>query len=292
MKRLPLPLLLALMLPLDAPCAADKAASTPTAQVSAFCRQLAHKLRTVTYPGCMALGLSPGKGRSVKGTPLFVRHLPAHGEEKGRILFIGGIHGDEWAAVSLTYLWLRALLRTHGTSGLSWLFVPTANPDGLFHRPSHRTNAHGVDLNRNFPSPDWNALAHKWWTQYKRRNPRYYPGPSPASEPETRFIVQLIHSFRPDVIISLHAPYNLLDYDGPEHAVPHRLGHLKLRQLGTYPGSLGRYAGEYLHIPVLTIELKSAARMPSRQEVQRMLADLKKWVYAHATSSIRHNHPH
>ncbi|WP_294945368.1 M14 family zinc carboxypeptidase [Sulfurivirga sp.] len=259
-----------------------------------FCRALARKLRTVTYAGCHALSLEPSGARSVQGRPLMIRRLDPAGAGHGRVLFIGGIHGDEWAAVSLTYLWLQALLRHPDQLHHQWLFVPVANPDGLLRRPSRRTNAHGVDLNRNFPSPDWRQQAHHWWTRYKRRNPRYYPGPAPASEPETRYLVQLIHDWKPDVIISLHAPWNLLDYDGPEHAVPQKLGRLRLRQLGTYPGSLGRYAGEYLKIPVLTIELKSAARMPDKREIAAMQADLDRWIEhtLRAPLAKAADHPH
>ncbi len=267
---------------------------TGTQASTRFCRALARKLRTVSYSGCRALSLAPGGARSVQGRPLMIRRLDPTGPSHGRILFIGGIHGDEWAAVSLTYLWLHALLRHPDQLHHQWLFVPVANPDGLLRRPSRRTNAHGVDLNRNFPSPDWRQLAHSWWTRYKRRNPRYYPGPAPASEPETRYLVQLIHDWQPDVIISLHAPYNLLDYDGPEHAVPQKLGRLRLRQLGTYPGSLGRYAGEYLKIPVLTIELRSAARMPGKREIAAMQADLDRWIARtlHPPLAKAVGHPH
>jgi len=274
MKKILLPLLLALH------------ASTAWAVTETFCKTWAKKLRTVTYEGCMALQLQPSGYFSVRGQPLMLRGISPDDPPRGRVLFIGGIHGDEWAAVSVSYLWLQALLEHRDLLKSQWLFLPVANPDGLFRSPSTRTNAQGVDLNRNFPSPDWTQLAHKWWLQYKRSNPRYFPGPEANSEPETRFIVRLIHEYRPDVIISLHAPYNLLDYDGPEHAVPQRLGHLKLRQLGTYPGSLGRYAGEYLHIPVLTIELKSATRMPRRSEIRHMLDDLQRWIEQRAESPL------
>ncbi len=248
---------------------------------AAFCDALAKKLRTVTLQGCRALSLTPSGHYSHQGWPLAERHIHAsqHPSTPERILFIGGIHGDEWAAVSLAYLWLQNLIRHQNQLKNHWLVVPVANPDGLFKRPSTRTNARGVDINRNFPSPDWQTLALDWWQRYKRKNPRYYPGPNAASEPETRYLVSLIKHFQPTIIIALHAPYRLLDYDGPHHiTIPEKIGSLKLRQLGTYPGSLGRYAGEYLKIPVVTIELKSARRMPSAQEIESMWHDLNRWI--------------
>jgi len=76
----------------------------------------------------------------------------------------------------------------------------------------------------------------------------------------------------------IEVPYGLLDYDGPDHAVPNKIGALKHRELGTYPGSLGRYAGEYLNIPVLTLELRSAGSMPSPKEIFTMWRDVEKWT--------------
>lgn len=197
---------------------------------------------------------------------------------KGRILLISGIHGDEYSGISITYLWMMSMLKHTQNTRHHWLFLPLANPDGLFRsNPATRENARGVDLNRNFPSPDWDELALKYWDNYYRKNKRRYPGPTAGSEPENRWLVETIERFKPDAIISIHAPYGLLDYDGPEHAIPNKIGQLKHKELGTYPGSLGRYAGEYLNIPVLTLELASAGRMPNEDEIFQMWQDIEKW---------------
>ncbi|QBZ83780.1 murein peptide amidase A [Hydrogenovibrio crunogenus] len=246
-----------------------------------FCKDLSKKLRTVKYQKCLELGLNESHlYQSTEKRPLTYREvLPSSSmPPKGRILFIGGIHGDEYAAISLTYLWLQTLLKQGTETGYHWLFLPLANPDGLFKNPATRPNANSVDLNRNFPSPDWDELALRTWKNHYHRNKRRYPGPFANSEPETQWLVELIERFQPNAIISIHAPYGLLDYDGPEHAQPNKIGHLKHRALGTYPGSLGRYAGEHLNIPVLTLELKSAGRMPKDSEIQHMLQDLENWV--------------
>lgn len=251
----------------------------PAKKISHFCSLLSNKLRTVSMQGCLDLDLK-SNATSIDHVPLTFREILPNDTHppKGKILFIGGIHGDEYAAVSITYLWLQALLNKNNHTPYHWLFLPLANPDGLFKPVSTRMNADNVDLNRNFPSPDWNELALKTWKNHYHANPRRYPGPSASSEPETQWIVNIIKRFHPDAIISIHAPYGLLDYDGPEHAQPNKIGHLKRRGLGTYPGSLGRYAGEYLNIPVLTLELTSAGRMPSSTEIQFMLQDLEGWV--------------
>jgi len=250
--------------------------------IQTYCRNLSKKLRTVKYKGCLNLGLKPTGFKSVKGRLLTERHFMPDAKfenlPKGRILFISGIHGDEYSAISITYLWMQNMLKHQGDTSQHWLFFPLVNPDGLFRNPATRINAHNVDLNRNFPSPDWDELAFAYWKKYYKKNKRRYPGKSANSEPETQLLVKTIKEFKPDAIISVHAPYGLLDYDGPDYAVPNRIGGLKHRELGTYPGSLGRYAGEYLNIPVLTLELRSAGSMPSQKEIYTMWQDVEKWT--------------
>ncbi|WP_084151544.1 M14 family zinc carboxypeptidase [Thiomicrorhabdus sp. Milos-T2] len=250
--------------------------------IKEFCKEWSRKLRTVKYQGCMKLGLETSGAKSVKGRVLTQRHFkPAKvikGSPEGRILFISGIHGDEYSAISMTYLWMQNMIKHQKENRQHWLFYPLVNPDGLFRTPATRINANNTDLNRNFPSPDWGELAIRYWKKYYKKNKRRYPGKAANSEPETQWLVKTIEEFKPDAIISVHAPYGLLDYDGPEHAVPNRIGALKHRELGTYPGSLGRYAGEYLNIPVLTLELRSAGSMPTQKEIYKMWKDLEHWT--------------
>src|SRR5699024_241427 len=84
-------------------------------------------------------------------------------------------------------------------------------------------------------------------------------------------------AFRPDVIISVHAPYGVLDYDGT-YPAPRQLGSLDLHRLGVYPGSLGNYASRMLGIPVITIELEHARELPPPAEVRQMWIDLNNWL--------------
>ncbi|WP_228766896.1 MULTISPECIES: M14 family zinc carboxypeptidase [Thiomicrorhabdus] len=240
-------------------------------------------MRTVKYQGCMNFDLKTAELRSKENRLLTYREFkpddPSNPAHNGRILFISGIHGDEYTAISITYLWMQAMLKHQYRSSQHWLFMPLANPDGLLGKnPATRMNANGVDLNRNFPSPDWDRWALKYWKHRYAKNPRRYPGPSAASENETKWMVEVIKKFRPDAIISVHAPYGLLDYDGPEYATPNKIGILKHRELGTFPGSLGRYAGEYLEIPVLTLELRAANSMPGEAEIVQMWQDIENWV--------------
>ncbi|MGH8446898.1 MAG: murein peptide amidase A, partial [Solimonas sp.] len=101
--------------------------------------------------------------------------------------------------------------------------------------------------------------------------------PSALSEPETRWLLQQIQQFKPDAIVSVHAPYGVLDYDGPDEP-PSRFGYLRLHQLGTYPGSLGNFAGVNLNLPVITLELPHAGIMPTAQQSQRVWSDMLTWL--------------
>ena len=83
--------------------------------------------------------------------------------------------------------------------------------------------------------------------------------------------------FRPDVIISVHAPFGVLDFDGPAQP-PRRFGRLLLNRVGVYPGSLGNYSGVHKNVPVITIELPNAQKMPSDAEVKRIWLDMLRWI--------------
>jgi protein MpaA len=112
-------------------------------------------------------------------------------------LVVGVIHGDEPAGLSI----IRAIKREASghaaqlTGTQLWL-IDTVNPDGV--RPHTRKNSHGVDLNRNFP--------YRWHDDVPHSS-GYYPGPRPASEPETRAVMAFVHRIRPDLSIWYHQPW-------------------------------------------------------------------------------------
>ncbi len=252
--------------------------STNGDAATAVCRRIANKLASVTFGECMGIDLGPSGGLAVSGTPILIKEYPPlpSRQARGRVLLVGGIHGDEYSSVTIVFKWMGILDRFH--SGLfHWQISPLMNPDGLLRRKSQRMNANGVDLNRNFPCPNWMEATRDYWVRRTSSNPRRYPGTSPLSEPESRWLDDEIKSFRPDVIVSVHAPLEVLDFDGPP-AAPKRFGSLHLNLLGTYPGSLGRYAGVYREIPVVTIELPSAGIMPPVSEQKRIWLDLVRWL--------------
>ncbi len=241
------------------------------------CAEFAQRLPNLPARLCAQAGLLPGPARSVQGTPLYLRDVVEAGARL-RVLVVGAVHGDELSSASLAFHWL-ALARqgpwlpqpTH------WRFVPVLNPDGAMARPPRRTNANGVDLNRNFPTPNWERDAPAYWEKRTRRDPRRFPGPRPLSEPESRFLHQQMQQFAPHLIVAIHAPYGVLDFDGPS-APPSRLGRLYLDQVGIFPGSLGHYGGVHKGVPVVTIELPNALRTPLDAEIRQMWLDLLRWM--------------
>jgi len=247
------------------------------ADIAALCEAIGSKLGSVSVADCHALRMQSSGVLSAQQRPLAIREfLPSEAKGIGRVLVIGGIHGDEFSSVSIAFKWMKQL-NQGANNQLHWRFMPAVNPDGLLVRKSTRQNANGVDLNRNFPSQDWDSLALDYWHSKASSSPRRNPGKQSASEGETRGLMAQIEAFKPDVIVSIHAPYHLLDYDGPM-SPPAKIGDLHLHELGVYPGSLGNYAGKDLRLPVVTLELPYAGIMPKPAAIARMWSDLNTWL--------------
>ncbi len=111
------------------------------------------------------------------------------------MLLIATMHGDEGATRQI----LTSLRDGRPIHGINLWVLPVYNPDGLAH--GTRKNAHGVDLNRNFPY-HWADL-----------DGSYESGPRPASEPETRAVMRFLKRIRPGRIISFHQPLYGVDTD-------------------------------------------------------------------------------
>ena len=189
-------------------------------------------------------------GRSVEGRPI---ECVAVGEAGDVLLIIASIHGDETGGTPLVRHLIKVLeARRDLVRSRRVVVIPEANPDGVARRS--RYNARGIDLNRNFNTPNWSA---------GRR-----AGEIPFSEPETRAIARVIRTFRPDRIVSIHEPLGCIDYDGQGEAMAMGIaeyGDLPVRKLGGRPGSLGSYAGVDKGIPTITLELPpGASEVPAR----------------------------
>jgi len=249
--------------------------------VDQACEKISSKLASVSYQECTGFNMGKSGYSSLKGFPILIEEFPPlpNRKPKGRILLIGGTHGDELSSISIVFKWMETLQKHH--SGLfHWRIAPLMNPDGALLKKHNRLNANGVDLNRNFLIPQsHDTAALEYWKSRTNKNKRRYPGPYPLSEPETYWLFKEIESFKPDVIISVHAPYSLVDYDAPNREnAPQRIGYLRKNLMGTYPGSLGNYAGMHLGIPVITLELPHAGIMPNNAQISNLWTDLVRWL--------------
>jgi len=248
------------------------------ARADSPCAEYAAKLPNVKRELCEAAQLQPAGVRSVNGQALWVRDIKPDNASL-RVLVVGAIHGDELSSGAVALHWIRLAMQPpqDAPQVVHWRFVPVLNPDGVLSSPPRRVNAHGVDLNRNFPTPNWERDAKVYWEKRTAKDPRRWPGPKPLSEPESRFLHEQMQSFKPQLIVSIHAPYGVLDFDGPS-VPPSRLGRLYLDQVGIFPGSLGNYGGIHKGVPVVTIELPNSTRTPLDAEMRQMWLDLLRWM--------------
>ena len=273
---------LALFLTFPFVCDAEEKPAFPdpeAEELATWCKHLSKELRSVNLERCLKRHWKIA-GNSLGERPIpYYRWGKACDDDKAqRVLIIGGIHGDEITSVSMVFRWIDFLERTKADSFLRenvYLLFPLTNPDGFYAKPRTRTNLAGVDLNRNFVTRGWEEKALDYWKTKANSDPRRYPGATPASELETKILEKAVNDFKPDIIISVHAPYYLLDHDGPVN-FPKLKSPLPVRALGAFPGSLGTYAGLERNIPVITPELPSADKMPDEQATQQLLVFIMK----------------
>lgn len=278
-----------------APSSVSGSVKKPLNSNNQWCVPLVNRLPKITLAQCQGSALQVSGTVSNKGFPLLIRDIPANvnlttpaQKTPIRILLIGGIHGDEKTASAIVFKWLDKLnsTATLSTNEFHWKIAPVVNPDGMLAPKSTRVNAHGVDLNRNFPTPNWLVEAPEYWRKKTKSDPRRFPGKAPLSEPESRWVFNQMEQFQPDVIISVHAPFGVLDFDG-SGTPPSKFGRLMFNRVGVYPGSLGNYGGLHKDIPVVTIELPNSQLMPSDAEVTRIWQDMVNWVQQNISSQIK-----
>ena len=193
---------------------------------------------TLAVAGMLVAGSAAGGrwhrlvlGHSVDGRPI-VAFVGGDSSAKRHVLVVGYIHGNEPAGTAIT-TGLRSL---RVPAGVELWVIPTLNPDGG--AAGTRGNAHGVDLNRNFP----------WHWQHLTGV--YYSGPKPLSEPESKIAYRLILRVKPVVAIWFHQHLDLVDESGGNIAVERRfaaLVHLRLMRLTEYPGSVVSWQNANLH---------------------------------------------
>ena len=123
-------------------------------------------------------------GTSVRGVPILAFH---RGRSSGNtVVAIGAVHGDHPAGLGVVQELRTAVL----PPGLDLWIIDTINPDGL--TDGTRTNAHLVDLNRNFAASAWHPTGEgsDTWT-----------GAASASEPETQALQSFLATVQPRLVV-------------------------------------------------------------------------------------------
>jgi protein MpaA len=144
-------------------------------------------------------------------------------------LVVGDIHGSEPAGLRV----IAQLRRMPLPAGVHLWLVPTVNPDGL--AAGTRQNAHGVDLNRNWPAA---------WVHNGKPWDGYYSGPRPLSEPENRAMRAFILRIKPALTIWYHQPLDEVYGSDPHVTVLKRyaqLTGLPYRKLAAPRGAATRW---------------------------------------------------
>lgn len=203
-------------------------------------------------------------------------------KDKDLTIIMCGVHGDEVTPIKFCYdimYFLRELYNdqekvANELKDKIVVVAPIVNPDAFFKKLPTRVNAHGIDVNRNFPTKDWMKEARKVWISKLHKDKRRNPGLTSGSEPEVIFQTNLIKRYGPDKIISVHAPLTMLDYDGPDTVISSGIDGSKAQELlikmsktasdykienyPFFPGSLGNWAGKEREIPTYTLELPTS----------------------------------
>ena len=179
---------------------------------------------------------------SVVGRPIEV-HVFGSGPKT--VLVMAGVHGDETSGVEV----LRQLVSDLSDLSDRAVIMPLVNPDG--HEACTRQNANGVDINRNFPTKDFGA---------RPRKKKFFGGKVAASEPETQAILDVVKTYKPRLIISLHESLACVNYNGACVRIARRISKATgLPAAGDIgypcPGSMGTYYGMEGRVPVITLEL-------------------------------------
>src|SRR3989338_7408271 len=185
-------------------------------------------------------------GKSVKGVDI---KGYSFGDESSfnKTLIIGGVHGVEPQSKEFCDLYIEEIKNKPFPEDFYLLIISCLNPDGLSLKT--RGNANGVDLNRNFPSTSWKSVP-------VSGHSAYHPGSEPASEPETKVIVNLLKKYNFKKNIAIHTNHTMhfpnppmINYDG-EHSrelaekVSHASGLPSHADVGyPTPGSLGVWIG-------------------------------------------------
>ncbi len=137
-------------------------------------------------------------GSSVQGRALTAYRF---GSGATKIVFVSGMHGNERSSYRTLIAFVDELERRYGEipADKTVVIIPDINPDG--YAAQSRTNANGIDLNRNFPSNDWTTGVYMPGGLYLDNG----GGASPLDQPESASLASYINSIGPRAVLTYHA---------------------------------------------------------------------------------------
>lgn len=210
-------------------------------------------------------------GHSVLGAPLV--YFPAQIQDENTGLILAGTHGDETASI----VSLSCALRSIEAGQLRHHVVLSMNPDG--NQLGTRTNANGVDLNRNFASQNWQAggTVYRWSTHEPERDVAVGTGDAGNSEPETAALCQLIETLNPAWVTSFHEPLACIDdpsFSPLAHWLSQKMNLPMVKDVGyDTPGSFGSWCAER-DLLCVTVELPPVSADYACEHYLDMLVEL------------------
>ncbi|MCK5027803.1 MAG: DUF2817 domain-containing protein, partial [Candidatus Pacebacteria bacterium] len=144
-------------------------------------------------------------GRSVEDRPIYSFSV---GGGENTVLVVGGIHtGAEYNSFDVVSKLLKhyAGVKEGVLEDVQLVFVPVVNPDGIANNT--RTNAHDVDLNRNWSTDDWKTDTY----HPDRGTSEGAGGDKPLSEPETTALNGFIADIDPSVAIIFYSQAGVVE---------------------------------------------------------------------------------
>ena len=188
--------------------------------------------------------LKPGKSVYERDIQAFKSDVKA----SKYLYLIGGTHGDEVEGVYVLDQLFKWLQSDEVQMDLPIVCLPILNVDG--HEGQTRVNAHGVDLNRNYPTSNWDPSFEE---------DKYNPGPEALSEPENQYLIKLLDKFPPYLVLSFHSWKPTINYNGDSKDVAEFLSRYNNYSICDdigypTPGSFGTFVPEKYGAGVITFE--------------------------------------
>ncbi len=141
-------------------------------------------------------------GESVEGRDIYAykfENNSFHAGNKIKVLFLGGIHGNDVGTIKLMHRLIFYLAGVRAPLGLTVYVIPCLNVDGhvrAIMRPDYvhggvmaRLNANEVDLNCNF---DTKSFQIENYGVFEEENVSIFCGEKPFSEPESKLLADFV----------------------------------------------------------------------------------------------------